>query len=72
MEDQAAEQHLPQLFNIERDIPQHGDVAPIHAAMRADAMLDKGDLGGERVWLRILAAVNELLDTGPGNRAAVH
>jgi len=35
-------------------------------------MLDKGDLGGERVWLRILAAVNELLDTGPGNRAAVH
>ena len=24
---------------------QHGPDAPIHAAMRADAMLDKGDLG---------------------------
>ena len=25
-------------------IEQHGDEAPIHAAMRADAVLDKGDL----------------------------
>ncbi len=24
----------------------HGQEAPIHAAMRADALLDKGDLGG--------------------------
>ncbi len=27
-------------------IDQHGDEAPIHAAMQADAMLDKGDLDG--------------------------
>ncbi len=27
-------------------IKQHGQDAPIHAAMRADAMLDKGDLDG--------------------------
>ena len=53
-------------------IDKHGDEAPIHAAMKADDMLYEGDLGGERVWLRILAAVNELLDTGPGNRAAGH
>ncbi len=25
-------------------VKQHGQDAPIHAAMRADAMLDKGDL----------------------------
>ena len=31
-------------------VKQHGDEAPIHAAMHADAMLDKGDLDGQRVW----------------------
>jgi len=27
-------------------VKQHGPDAPIHAAMRADAMLEKGDLDG--------------------------
>ena len=27
-------------------VKQHGEDAPIHAAMRADKILDKGDLGG--------------------------
>ncbi len=42
-------------------IKHHGQDAPIHAAMRADAMLDKGDLGGYDVWKRILRAVEKLL-----------
>ena len=46
--------------------------AQIEAAMKADAMLDKGDLDGRAVWLRILAAVNELLDTRPGDGMAMH
>ncbi len=29
-------------------VDRHGDEAPIHAAMQADAMLDKGDLEGGR------------------------
>ena len=41
-------------------IKQHGEDAPIHAAMRADELLDAGDLGGQAVWRRILAAVEEL------------
>ncbi len=41
-------------------VKQHGPDAPIHAAMRADAMLDKGDLDGYAVWKRILRAVEEL------------
>ena len=41
-------------------VKQHGEDAPIHAAMRADAMLDKGDLDGYAVWKRILRAVEEL------------
>ncbi len=40
--------------------------------LKTGAALDKGDLDGQRVWLRILAAVNELLDTRPGDGAAVH
>ena len=42
-------------------VKQHGQDAPIHAAMRADAMLDKGDLDGYAVWKRIVKAVEELL-----------
>ncbi len=42
-------------------VKQHGQDAPIHAAMKADAMLDKGDLGGYAVWRRIIKAVEELL-----------
>ncbi len=30
-------------------IDQHGTEAPIHAAMRADAMLERGDLDGRAV-----------------------
>jgi len=29
-------------------VKQHGEDAPIHAAMKADAMLEMGDLGGYR------------------------
>ncbi len=38
-----------------------GQDAPIHAAMRADAMLEKGDLDGYAVWKQIIKAVGELL-----------
>jgi hypothetical protein len=43
-------------------VKQHGEDAPNHAAMRADAMLEAGDLDGHRVWKRILRAVKELGD----------
>ncbi len=38
-------------------VKQHGNDAPIEAAMRADAMLEAGDLDGCAVWRRILRAV---------------
>ena len=41
-------------------IQQHGDAAAIEAAMKADAMLDEGDLDGAAVWRQIVAAINEL------------
>ncbi len=39
----------------------HGEEAPIQAAMKADALLGAGDVEGQVVWKRILAAVEELL-----------
>ncbi len=42
-------------------VKQHGEDALIHAAMRADAMLEAGDLDGYAVWKRIVKAVGELL-----------
>ena len=46
-------------------IDQHGVEAPLHAAIRADEMLDAGDLDGRAVWWRILKAVRELANKEP-------
>ena len=46
-------------------IKQHGDKAPIHAAMRADEMLEAGAMEGKAVWLRIAKAIGELLAKEP-------
>ena len=53
-------------------VKQHGDEAPIHAAMHADAMQEKGDLDGRAVWLRIVKAIEAVLEVRPGNGATVH
>ncbi len=47
-------------------VKQHGQDAPIHAAMQADAMLEKGDLDGYAAWRRILRAIGGTAKTGPG------
>ena len=53
-------------------VKQHGDGAPIEAAMRADAMLEAGNLDGYTVWKRILRAVEELQSTEPASQKRVH
>ncbi len=40
-------------------IPEHGEDAALGAVQRADAMLEKGCLDGQRVWKRVLAAEAE-------------
>ena len=50
----------------------HGDDAPIQAAMKADAMLDKGNLDGYAVWKRVLRAVEELRRVGLEPGVKVH
>ena len=41
-------------------IERYGEDAPVHAAMLADRLLDRGDLDGRLVWLRVLRAIGEL------------
>ncbi len=53
-------------------IERHGDDAPIHAAMEADAMMDKGNLDGCAVWKRLLKAVEELLAVARPVDQSVH
>jgi hypothetical protein len=52
-------------------VKQHGQDAPIEAAMRADAMLEAGDLDGHAVWCRIVKAVEELLEQKPSLGALI-
>ncbi len=46
-------------------VERHGDGAPIEAAMKADAMLEKGDIDGQAAWLRVVKAAEEFLDMEP-------
>jgi hypothetical protein len=50
-------------------IERHGGDAMIEAARRIDTMLDRGDLDGRLVWLRIKRAI-EALQAPP--EGAVH
>ena len=53
-------------------IKQHGDAVDIEAAMRADELMDAGDMEGRAVWLRIVKAVEELLSEERPDDAEVH
>ena len=46
--------------------------ATIAAAMRADQLLDQGDLDGAAVWRRIKAAIKETQKQAPGDDDTVH
>ncbi len=41
-------------------IKQHGEDAPLHAAMRSGKLMETGDMEGRAVWLRIVMAIEEL------------
>ncbi len=53
-------------------IREHGEEADLEAAQRADSFLDAGDLDGQRVWKRVLAAVKEIQRQEPREGEAVN
>ncbi len=46
-------------------VDQHGEDAPIFAGMQADRCLKAGDLDGKATWMRVIRAIEELLDQQP-------
>ena len=54
-------------------VDQHGEDAPISAAMQADKRMEAGDIDGCAVWKRVLRAVQELIDQGPpSDEVSIH
>ncbi len=53
-------------------IDRHGDDAVIYAAMRADQMLEQGDLDELATWNRILRAIEEIRAGKRPEGAEVH
>ena len=41
-------------------IKRYGNDASIEASLKADEMLENGDLDGQRVWIRVLGAIEEI------------
>ncbi len=46
--------------------------APIHTAMRADELLEHGDLDGQEVWKTIIDVLDELLSEKVPDNAMVN
>jgi hypothetical protein len=46
-------------------VNEHGQAAPLECALKADEMLDRGDIDGQAVWLAIRRAAKSLLENGP-------
>ena len=44
------------------------DQGTFEAGLRADRLLDEGDIDGQRVWMSIIAAIEELQKTEPEGR----
>ncbi len=53
-------------------VKRYGDTAATEAAMRADEFLDQGNLDGERVWIRIMQAIEGLRRERPKDGEAIH
>jgi triphosphoribosyl-dephospho-CoA synthetase len=46
-------------------VKTHGAEAPLFAAQRADALLDRGDVAGQALWKRLATAAAELTRVAP-------
>ncbi len=53
-------------------VKHYGKDAALEAAQRADAMLEKGCLDGQRLWKRVLKAVKEIQRKEPREGEAVN
>ena len=53
-------------------IDEHGAHASIEAALRADELLDRGDLDGAAVWRQIVSAIRDIQRPTPQADEPLH
>ena len=53
-------------------IRHYGEYALLKAAVRADELLERGDMEGVAIWRRIITAIERLQALLPGPGHAVH
>ena len=46
-------------------LKRYGDEADIESAIRAEELFEEGDHNGAAVWLRVIDAIAQLLNTTP-------
>jgi hypothetical protein len=66
----GSERHVQAKVELTVSTPQRSRDPTAHTAMRADELLDAGDLDGAATWRRVLAAIKELENVEP--RGVVH
>ena len=53
-------------------VRKYGEMAPVGAILKADSLLEAGDMAGRTLWMKVAKAAEELLsDERPGD-ATVH
>lgn len=56
-----------------RLLSEHGEDAPIVAAIEADSCLGSGDLDGKIAWLKVLETIKQLqTGSASGKRPTIH
>jgi triphosphoribosyl-dephospho-CoA synthetase len=53
-------------------IKRYGETAALEASMRADELMESGDMEGARVWMRIIEAIEKLVKETPEEGERVH
>lgn len=53
-------------------VQQHGEEAPIFAAMNMESLAERGDQTGRALWLRVLEAIKEIQARKPSRGTRVH
>jgi hypothetical protein len=53
-------------------LERYGKDAATEAAMRADELMNQGNIDGRNVWMRIMGAIEELQRDRPKDGEAMH
>ena len=53
-------------------VRRYGETAALEASMRADELMESGDIEGARVWMRIVEAIEKLASEKPEEGERVH